>query len=71
MTVTRLLVRLDVANLAIEINIRRGDVATQESGVGGEDGADLYVPALEEDQTNSRLPLVEVSNNGTSLGRHV
>jgi len=46
-------------------------IPAEEGGMGGKKGGNLDIPALHHNETDTSLPLVEVSHNGPRLRGHI
>ena len=52
-----------VGQIVVEVNVGCTEVASQEGGMGSEDGGDVHLPQLQDQEPYAREPLVEVSND--------
>lgn len=63
-TLARLVVDVEVGQVVVEVNRSSAEVATEESGVGGEDGGNVNVTLAAEGDSETGLPLVKVGDDG-------
>lgn len=59
-----LVVDVEVGQVVVEVDGSGAEVATEESGVGGEDGGHVNVTLAAEGDSETGLPLVEVGDDG-------
>ena len=52
-----------VGEIVVEVNVGCTEVASQEGGVGGEDGGDIHLPQLQDQEPYAGKPLVKMSND--------
>lgn len=49
--------------LVVEVHISSTQIASQQCGMGGEDGGNRQLPLSAQNQTQARQPLMEMSHN--------
>lgn len=76
----RFLVHRELVEVVVEVGFAGAQVSAQQGRVSGEHGGDVDVTGADGDETNARLPLVEVRHDlrlgqsvigGIPLGRHL
>ena len=63
-TLACLMIDIEATQVVVEINGASTEVASQEGGVGGEDGRHVDVTLAAQSDTDTDEPLVEMSNDG-------
>jgi hypothetical protein len=64
---TSLVVDVKVLKIVVEINTTSTQVSSEQGSVGSENGSDVDMPLSTEGNSETSLPFVEMSNDG-SLG---
>jgi hypothetical protein len=64
---TSLVIDIKVLEVVVEINTTSTQVSSEQGSMGSENGSDVDMPLSAEGNSETSLPFVEVSNDG-SLG---
>jgi hypothetical protein len=67
-TLSCFFIHIEMGEVVVEIHRTSTEVTTQQSSMGGENGAYIELTLLDERKSNTSLPLVEMGNHSRISG---